>query len=455
MFKSLRQLLILALLLALPLTVVSAQDDARPIVIGNTIDGTLSEETPRASFQFAATAEQIITITLISTDFDPFLTLLDSEGQTLASNDDGAGERNSRISRFLIPESGLYTIVVQSYGAALGSTLTEDNYGAYTLTTAETTIDLIEYGMTIDGELTPDALRTYYTFRGDAGDTIIITMISTGNTWDTYLHLYPELEKDFPLVSNDDGAGNLNSLIGPYVLPEDGLYTIEATSFGNDDTGTFTLTLQRAEIISLEFGENAEGRLSGASSYLYYQFSAEQGDIIDLTVEGGAVVGTALVLNGPEGYQVAYSDSYSGADPTIRAFQIPTTGTYTILVRTLEPDSSGSVTIQFDETVLESLDRGAQTLSFSSNITRNTVTFTGNAGESVTLTFDYTNVPSSSVSITVLQSGSTLSYLSASTISDLSASLVVPSDGVVLVQVEDYSYQDSEVTVILDRNGSE
>lgn len=455
MFRQPRLILIIGLLLALPFAAAFAQEDAQPIVIGTPVSGELSADAPRLNFQFAATNEQIITITLTSDDFDPFLTLTDSEGQTLATNDDGAGGLDSRIARFLIPADGLYTVIAQSYNASLGGRVNNDDYGAFELSVVDTSLQRIEYGMTIEGELTPDALRTFYTFRGDAGDTIVITLLATGESWDTYLNLYPELEQNVPLVSNDDGAGNLNSMIGPYVLPEDGLYTIEATSFGNDDTGTFSLSLQRAEVAALEYGESAQARLSAARSFAYYQFTGTAGDIVDLTAEGGAVVGTSLILNGPDGYQVGYSDSYSGADPTIRAFQLPSTGSYTILVRTLEPDSEGSVTINLEETILESLDDGAQTLVFSSNVSRNTVTFTGNPSETITLTLTTDGEPSSSLAATVTQSGTTLTYISASSVSEISARFIVPASGLVLVQVDDYSYMDSEVTVSIERGADE
>lgn len=455
MFRQLRLHVFLCLLIVLPFGAAFAQEDAQPMVIGTPVNGELSADAPRLNYQFAATSEQVITINLTSNDFDPFLTLTDSEGETLATNDDGGGGLNSRIARFLIPEDGLYTVIVQSYNASSGGRLNNDDYGAFTLNISDTSIQLIEYGMTIEGELTPDALRSFYTFRGDAGDTIVITLLSTGESWDTYLHLYPELEQNVPLVSNDDGAGNLNSMIGPYALPEDGLYTIEATSFGGNATGTFSLSLQRAEVATLEYGDSADARLSGARSFAYYQFSGAAGDIIDLTAVDGAVVGTALVLNGPEGYQISYSDSYSGADPTIQAFQLPSTGLYTVLVRTLEPDSEGTVSIELNETVLESLDDGAQTLVYSSNVYRNTVTFTGRPGETITLSLATDGDPSSSLSVTVLQSGTTLSYISASSVSELSARFIVPTDGLVLVQVDDYSYRDSEVRISIERGATE
>jgi hypothetical protein len=215
------------------------------------------------------------------------------------------------------------------------------------------------------------------------------------------------------------------------------------------------LSLQRAEVATLEYGDSADARLSGARSFAYYQFSGAAGDIIDLTAVDGAVVGTALVLNGPEGYQISYSDSYSGADPTIQAFQLPSTGLYTVLVRTLEPDSEGTVSIELNETVLESLDDGAQTLVYSSNVYRNTVTFTGRPGETITLSLATDGDPSSSLSVTVLQSGTTLSYISASSVSELSARFIVPTDGLVLVQVDDYSYRDSEVRISIERGATE
>lgn len=461
MHKPLRLLLLSLVLLALPL--VAFAQDAVEIAIGDTVAGDLTVANDTDTYTFEAEADQVITITLISdsedNSFDTFLTLQNADGDELATDDDSAGGLDSQITGFTITEAGTYTILVQSYDSAQGN---EGQPGDYELTLEEAQGITLEYGMNVDGELTTAEPRVYYNFTGTEGDTIIITLVSDDG-WDTYLNLYEGTEAGNLITYDDDSAGNFNSLIGPYTLPASGLYTIEATSFqqngGSSDADTefaaggkgFSLSLERAEIITLSYGDSVEGTFSESQQFLYYQFEGDSGDIIDLTVQDGAVIGTSLIINSPDGFQVTYADSYSGADPTVNDFQLTQSGVYTIFVRTLEAGSAGKITVNLEEAILASLDEEAQTVEFSDTVTRNSLTFTGADGETVTLNIAAGGISAVSPNVTVTQDGVTLSYISASTVSGLTVSFEIPEDGVVLVQIDEYSYTSNSLDVSLER----
>jgi Bacterial SH3 domain/Bacterial pre-peptidase C-terminal domain len=77
-------------------------------------------------YSFQGTARQTVQIRLESQDFDSYLVLLDENGQPLAENDDMAeGLSNSQIS-FVLPYTGRYQVIVNSYSPG--------EQGAYTLT---------------------------------------------------------------------------------------------------------------------------------------------------------------------------------------------------------------------------------------------------------------------------------------------------------------------------------
>ena len=50
------------------------------------------------------------------------------------------------------------------------------------------------------------------------------------------------------------------------------------------------------------------------------------------------------------------------------------------------------------------------------------------------------------------QGALTLSYISASTVSSLEATFIVPADGVVLVQIDEFSYAYNALEVTLERS---
>jgi tetratricopeptide (TPR) repeat protein len=94
-----------------------------------TVTGELTEDLPTfedgtyyESHNFEGSAGEIITIDLMSEDFDTYLLLRSPSGEVIAENDDGSSENtNSRIV-VTLPESGTYTLMANSYEAgAMGA----------------------------------------------------------------------------------------------------------------------------------------------------------------------------------------------------------------------------------------------------------------------------------------------------------------------------------------------
>ena len=81
-----------------------------------------------------------------------------------------------------------------------------------------------------------------YTFNGNAGDRVIITMTADNtDQLDTFVALYgPENRQ---IASNDDDGSSFNSLL-EFQLPSSGTYTILAQAFGSG-SGFYDFQLQR------------------------------------------------------------------------------------------------------------------------------------------------------------------------------------------------------------------
>ena len=214
-------------------------------------------------YTFTLDQQSAVTIDLVS-DVDPFLYLRSGTARTgvaVAFNDDVAPgtDTNSRISETLA--AGTYTIEATTYAA--------DQTGAFTLTIAGLTGEVGD-----DTEAQPGDMET-----GQCAATPIETDGATAGTWsddcqsmvadrgyaryytftlaqesavtmeltsdvDTYLYLRPgDARSGDALHENDDiasGGVNLNSRISETLAA--GTYTIEATTYGGDQSGTFTLT---------------------------------------------------------------------------------------------------------------------------------------------------------------------------------------------------------------------
>lgn len=411
---------------------------ATPISIGDTVEGSLTATQLQARYTFTGEAGQLVTITLVSDAFDAYLTLEDADGMFIASDDDSGGGRNARIGPLALPANGSFVIVAAS--------LFGSETGPYSLTLAVPQVRTLAFGDVVEDELTADELSKTFSFEAEAGDAVAITLRSSA--FDAYL----ELRSSSGAYSwiDDDGAGELNSLIGPLALPESGTYTITATSLGRTSTGPFTLSLARAQVTALAFDKPVQVNLA-AGEPLYFSFEGVSGQTIDLRVDSGNTIDTTLTLRGPEGYQVGYNDDSTGIDPALLATNLSSTGTYTVLVQGRYPDESGPLTVTLTAVQLPSLDEGPQRLRLSDKQSTGQVVFDGVAGETVTLTIALESGEKLPSYIDITQGGSLVAYVSSDALAALTLTLVVPQDGVVLVKLNDYSYTVKIVTLALER----
>jgi hypothetical protein len=147
----------------------------------------------------------------------------------VASNDDSGGSLNAAI-RYTLVESGDYRIVARTFGST-------STGGLYDLTLSTITSTAIEPGQMLDTTVV-DPTGDIYTFSAANADHVQIRMESTD--FDSYLELYgPD---GTMVMSNDDGAGNLNSLIDT-ILYSSGEYMIIARPLNSSSSGDYRLTL--------------------------------------------------------------------------------------------------------------------------------------------------------------------------------------------------------------------
>lgn len=103
-------------------------------------------------------------------------------------------------------------------------------------------------GQSVSGSITNEDKFDLYTFEGEAGDVINVSMVATAGRLDTVLFLLDP--NGFQIADNDDAVvgESTDSLISEFTLPEDGQYTIVATHFGmqfGGTTGAYNLTFSR------------------------------------------------------------------------------------------------------------------------------------------------------------------------------------------------------------------
>jgi serine protease Do len=225
-----------------------------PITVGTRVQDELSNSSNVLPFDnsyfnaytFEGRAGQQVVIEMSSSEIDPYLILLDPNGQDIVQDDDSGGGVNSRIVARL-PESGTYTIFANSYGPGeLGSYTLELNTDGRNgdLSSNQGTDWILQE----DGVLGPGAFvlpedgsyyREHY-FRGTAGQTVTISMQSSD--FDTYLLVFDPNGQ--LLAQNDDANPNtLNSSV-TVTLPSTGTYLIYANAYDSNGRGRYTVTVR-------------------------------------------------------------------------------------------------------------------------------------------------------------------------------------------------------------------
>jgi hypothetical protein len=229
------------------------------IAIGETVRGELSAADPMLFdsthydvWRFEGTAGRRVVVTLRSAEFDTFLAVggsVTGDCEDCAVDDDGAGGTDSRV-RMTLPRSGTYEIRANA--------LFEGEMGVYTLTLEDAgeapplaPRGEIGAGQTVSGELDEDDLVAddgsffeIWTYRGGPGEQIVITLRS--GDFDAYLGWGRIVDGRWEeLDADDDGAGEGTDSRLEVRLGDDGVYHVRASSLFPDDTGAYTLTVER------------------------------------------------------------------------------------------------------------------------------------------------------------------------------------------------------------------
>ena len=220
------------------------------------------------------------------------------------------------------------------------------------------------------------------------------------------------------------------------------------------ETGEFTLEVDKVDVTPLAYGETLDLSFDLEAPLAYLSFEGETGDVVSLTVQGDGEFDTTLSLTGPDGYQITYVDDTNGLDPAIVNQILSQPGVYTAILQPYRPGQSGEVSLTLERGELASLDDGPQTLTMSNNHSRDTLRLSGQAGDAVSLTVEIVNGDLASPSVTITQNQQSVAYGSGSTVSRLVLDFVVPSDGDLYIQIDEYSYRDLSLLVKAEHLGT-
>ena len=230
---------------------------------GPTILGQLNESSnilPDGSYfnpyVFRGQAGQTVTIDMVSDELDAYLILLSPEtGDFYIQDNNSGGTSNARLlaqlprngeyillaNSFTEGESGRYQLSIrgESESALPGPTPSSPPAGS---STGSSDIILQDEGILKAGDPTlPDGSFYHeYSFQGQAGQTVLITLESPD--FDTYLFIGDASRN--VLADNDDVSGASTNSALTFTLPTSGLYYVVVNAYDSSGQGRYTLMVR-------------------------------------------------------------------------------------------------------------------------------------------------------------------------------------------------------------------
>lgn len=220
---------------------------------------------------------------------DPFLSLKDQGGQTLATDDDSGTGLDSQLV-FTPAQTGTYVLEAAAFGSGTGSYTIERTSRALVDTARDdvSTRARISDGGTASGRIDFAGDLDWYAVNLQAGRDYTFDLRST---FDNYLTLRDA--NGFSLATDDDSGDGLNARI-TFSATESGTYYIEARALSAlVASGDYALELRSAvtpvpEVFPgaapLAAGQPASGNLRSAGETALYQFNVEGGRSYRLAV---------------------------------------------------------------------------------------------------------------------------------------------------------------------------
>jgi hypothetical protein len=207
------------------------------------------------------------------------------------------------------------------------SSYNDSESGAFTLQLGRAALVAIDYDETVSADITAGTTALYYTFEGTAGEVISVRADSGGSV-DTSLSLTgPD---NYELTSDDDSGADFDPEISRFVLTTDGTYTLSLQPYSAGDTGQVTLTLSRAELLSLDDGPQ-QVQLSDKIFQDVVTFTGEAGQQYQLWIEVGSGTASPSVTVTQDGATVATASATSANNLSV-AFVVPDDGTVNVQI---------------------------------------------------------------------------------------------------------------------------
>ena len=311
------------------------------LIFGQVDRGLLNDEQPAFRWDFEGTQGNAahVLVEATSGDLDPVVHVYAPSGVLIATGDDEQG--NDVSITFSLPETGTYWVDVLRFGA--GSGATSGNYAVVVEEVYRTAPlepeTLLVYGDRVTGTTNGENRSDFWTFAGQAGDTIAALIQFPLDDAPLQLMLHDSAGET--LLTGERDRGDV--LITNYTLPASALYVLEVRRPGDALAAhsPYTLDLTLLDIVEttpgsggvLLPGQPEAGRFDLAPALHTWIFQAQAGQPVALTINRlRGQMALDVVLIAPDGSQMFASRVDPGTTNLVSAgpLNITLDGVYTL-----------------------------------------------------------------------------------------------------------------------------
>lgn len=259
---------------------------------GEAVSGSLSSATEKDSYSFPASANDKIAIHLVRTSgsMDPYLELYDGIGSITANY---TTSENETIIDQTLTAGGTYTVWVSDYGM--------DETGNYAIIWQKLNdpcnVTSLSCGVSVSASLDTTAEHDFYSFTVAADDEAVVTLSRTSGNMDPYLELYDNTGKR---LANQSSTGSSVTLTQSVSAGK--TYTVFVSDSGNDETGNYSIKLQKnvdsCPEVSLSAPNGGEMIDAGYTYKITWTTGGSQGissQEITLSTDGGKTFSDKIV----------------------------------------------------------------------------------------------------------------------------------------------------------------
>ena len=356
------------------------------------ISASLSEAEPIMRFTFRASAGQSISARLRSDEFDPYLMIENTAGETLVSDDDGDGGLNSRIEDYTFSEEGEYSIVVSSWEYIHVDDASVS--GAFNLLVWGDEIDWLSDDDTTEEQAAPAPP--------------------------------PEQQEEQEEEETESDADSSDEESDSATETETSEPAEPVATEAEEAVETATEIIE----IPISYGDRLATPIGESETGLRYALTGVAGDRIDIAVSSYSKLDTHIAIHAPDGTLLAADDdSGRGYNPELLGLYLPQDGTYII---TLDPVWQGdgqpvSIAIDLREPLV--LSDGVLSIKLNNKQSMEVVSLTVEAAGDIRLRAQVTGSASDVIRFAAMQSGNTLATLQHSGLSEIEWLFTAPEAG--------------------------